>query len=205
MNPDTERALEPADDQATAPRKDAARSPLDGARGDREAVEGPEPAGRGPTAETATLEFRVHPLVPRLWFWQSLVFPSALGAVAATSLLAAGHAALGTLAMAAAGAAAWAATRHARAYAERLRLYLLPDGLLVRRGVWWRAEIFVPRARVQHTDVSQGPLGRHFGVATLKVFTAASHAGVISVEGLDRTDAVAVRDRLLGRGDPDAV
>jgi len=58
---------------------------------------------------------------------------------------------------------------------------------------------------VQHTDVSQGPLGRHFGVATLKVFTAASHAGVISVEGLDRTDAVTVRDRLLGRGDPDAV
>jgi hypothetical protein len=149
--------------------------------------------------------FGVHPLVPRLWFWQSLAFPLGVGVVAGISLLAAGHAALAALTVAAAGAAAWAASLHALAYAARLRLHLLPDGLLVQRGVWWRTEIFVPRARVQHTDVAQGPVGRRLGIATLKVFTAASHAGVIGVDGLDHADAVAVRDRLLGRGDPDAL
>jgi hypothetical protein len=162
-----------------------------------ERAEAPEPA--------IVREFRVHPVVPRLWFWQALAFPLGAGAVVAAVLALRGHGVLGALAAAAAVLAAWAATAHARAAARRLRLHLLPDGLLVLRGVWWRQEVFVPRARVQHTDVTQGPLGRRLGIATLRVFTAASQAGVIEVEGLDRADAVEVRDRLLGRGDPDAL
>jgi len=152
-----------------------------------------------------TREFRVHPAVPRLWFWQAVAWPMLLGALSCGGLLAAGWERLGQLAAAATLLAAWALTAHAQAYAERLRLLLLGDGLVVRRGVLWRTETFVPRARVQHTDVSQGPIGRHYGVATLRLYTAASHAGVIEVEGLGRGDAVTIRDALLGRGDPDAL
>ena len=166
-----------------------------------------EPAQSVPdTDAVATVRtFGVHPVVPRLWFWQALAWPVIAGLVATMALALTGRLALVPLVVIGSALAGWALARHARAYARRLRLALLSDGLLVERGVWWRTEIFVPGARVQHTDVSQGPVGRRFGVATLKVFTAASHAGVIEIEGLGHGDAVAVRDRLLGRDDPDAL
>ena len=43
--------------------------------------------------------------------------------------------------------------RHASYKADAL-------GIEIRRGVLWRKVIHVPRSRVQHTDVSQGPLER---------------------------------------------
>ena len=46
------------------------------------------------------------------------------------------------------------------------------DGLEIWRGVIWRHQLSVPRARVQHADVVQGPLQRHYGIATLIVHTA---------------------------------
>jgi membrane protein YdbS with pleckstrin-like domain len=166
-----------------------------------------EPAQSVPDEDAADTArtFGVHPVVPRLWFWQAIAWPAIVGLFASAALAVTGLLPLVPLVVVVSALAAWALARHARAYARRLRLALLTDGLLVERGVWWRTEIFVPRARVQHTDVSQGPVGRRFGVATLKVFTAASHAGVIEIEGLGHGDAVAVRDRLLGREDPDAL
>ena len=76
------------------------------------------------------------------------------------------------------------------------------DGLEIRRGVWWRREIHVPRSRVQHTDVSQGPLERRFGLATLHVFTAGTDNAQVALAGLAQPTATAIRDHLLaGTGD----
>lgn len=75
-------------------------------------------------------------------------------------------------------------------------------GLEIRRGVWWRREIHVPRSRIQHTDVSQGPLERRFGLATLHVFTAGTENAEVRLGGLAHATATAVRDHLLaGTGD----
>jgi membrane protein YdbS with pleckstrin-like domain len=41
------------------------------------------------------------------------------------------------------------------------------DGLEIARGVHWQTITNVPRSRVQHTDVSQGPIERRFGHGTL--------------------------------------
>ena len=76
------------------------------------------------------------------------------------------------------------------------------EGLEIRRGVWWRREIHVPRSRIQHTDVSQGPLERRFGLATLHVFTAGTENAEVTLGGLDLGTATAIRDHLLaGTGD----
>lgn len=76
------------------------------------------------------------------------------------------------------------------------------EGLEIRRGVWWRREIHLPRSRVQHTDVSQGPLERRFGLATLHVFTAGTENAEVRLGGLAHASATAVRDHLLaGTGD----
>jgi membrane protein YdbS with pleckstrin-like domain len=79
------------------------------------------------------------------------------------------------------------------------------NGLEIRRGVYFRAVTNVPRSRVQHTDVAQGPLQRRFGLATLIVHTAGNDSAVVELPGLTHDIALAIRDHLLpGRSD-DAV
>ena len=43
----------------------------------------------------------------------------------------------------------------------------------------------VPRSRVQHTDVSQGPLERNHGLGTLVVYTAGTDHAKVELGGLD--------------------
>lgn len=84
--------------------------------------------------------------------------------------------------------------------------YTLDDeGLEIRRGVVWRSVINVPRSRVQHTDVSQGPLERSHGLSTLIVHTAGSEHARVGLPGLSREVALNLRDQLLPRDGRDAV
>jgi membrane protein YdbS with pleckstrin-like domain len=93
---------------------------------------------------------------------------------------------------------------HAGAAFARYRVRVLDDGVMVERGVFWRSQTFVPGARIQHTEVNQGPLDRRWGMAKLVIHTAAAGLASVAAVGLYRDDAIAVRDRLLDRSD-DAV
>lgn len=79
----------------------------------------------------------------------------------------------------------------------RTRFRLDAGGLEIHRGVWWRSQIRVPRSRVQHTDVHQGPLDRRWGLADLTVFTAGTESSSIRLPGLPAERALALRDALL--------
>jgi membrane protein YdbS with pleckstrin-like domain len=87
----------------------------------------------------------------------------------------------------------------------RLRYRLDPLGVTITDGILWRTQSSVPRVRIQHTDISQGPLQRRYGVATLKLYTAGSRFTKIELPGLAYGDAVQLRDRLLESGEGDAV
>jgi membrane protein YdbS with pleckstrin-like domain len=78
-------------------------------------------------------------------------------------------------------------------------------GIEIREGVVWRQVINVPRSRVQHTDVSQGPLERRFGIGTLIIHTAGTDEAMVALHGLAHETALAIRDHLLPREGPDAV
>ncbi|HWK74258.1 MAG TPA: PH domain-containing protein [Povalibacter sp.] len=82
-------------------------------------------------------------------------------------------------------------------YYRHLRYGVDVTGIVIERGVLWRSRIALPRVRIQHTDVSQGPLQRRFGVGTLKLYTAGSRHTMIVLPGLDHADAIALRDALL--------
>lgn len=75
----------------------------------------------------------------------------------------------------------------------------------IRRGVYWRAVITVPRSRVQHTDVSQGPLERSYGLGTLVIYTAGTEHAKVSLTGLAHERALRVREHLLPDEESDAV
>jgi membrane protein YdbS with pleckstrin-like domain len=85
---------------------------------------------------------------------------------------------------------------------RRLRYGLDEFGLILQHGVLWRAQVALPRTRIQHSDVSQGPLQRRFGISTLKLYTAGSRYTKIEVEGLQHEEALALRDSLLNRARP---
>ena len=78
-------------------------------------------------------------------------------------------------------------------------------GIEIRRGVFWRQLITVPRSRLQHTDVSQGPLERRFGLAKLHIFTAGTQHSKVELPGLARETAREIRDHLMVGGEDDAV
>ena len=78
-------------------------------------------------------------------------------------------------------------------------------GLEIRGGVYFRHVINVPRSRVQHTDVSQGPVERKYGLATLAIHTAGTEHARVELSGLPHDTAVAIRDHLLPRDLIDAV
>lgn len=94
--------------------------------------------------------------------------------------------------------------RWSAAVYRRTSYRLDAQGLEIRRGVFWRNVINIPRTRVQHTDVSQGPLERAYGLGTLVVFTAGTDHARVSLSGLDHGVAVGLREHLLA-GHDDAV
>jgi uncharacterized protein len=88
----------------------------------------------------------------------------------------------------------------------RYRWRLTDAGLEIHRGVWWRSEISIPRARVQHTDVQQGPLLRKYDIAKLIIHTAGTENASIELEGLKFATAQRLRDALVeNRGTVDGV
>jgi len=78
-------------------------------------------------------------------------------------------------------------------------------GIEIRRGVYWRVVINLPRSRVQHIDVSQGPIDRRYGLGTLVVYTAGTDHAKVSLGGLEHGRALRIREHLLPPGADDAV
>lgn len=82
-------------------------------------------------------------------------------------------------------------------YAER------HDELLVRRGVMFSRLSVVPYGRMQFVDVSAGPFERSFGLATVRMHTAAA-ASDARIPGLEAAEAERLRDRLAELGEAQA-
>ncbi|ODT26953.1 MAG: hypothetical protein ABS63_10260 [Microbacterium sp. SCN 70-27] len=82
--------------------------------------------------------------------------------------------------------------RQARAYGYQLR----EDDLVFRRGILWQRMVAVPYGRMQLVDITHGPLDRGFGIAQLKLVTAAAATGV-TIPGLTQEAAERLRDTLI--------
>ncbi len=125
---------------------------------------------------------------------------AALAAGVAAGIAEAWHGLLAAAVVVALGLAAEVFVRRrvrAWAYAER------EDDLLVRRGVLFSRLSVVPYGRMQFIDVTAGPVERSFGLATVRMHTAAA-ASDARIPGLARDEAARVRDRLTELGEAQA-
>ncbi len=154
--------------------------------------------GAAPTAESA-LEWRA-PARRMLGLRRAQVRVSSAVLIAGAGVSAAffpvaGLIALGAVVVASAVAEVTILRRfRAWGYAERA------EDLLVRRGVLVRRLSVVPYGRMQFVDVVAGPLERRWGLATVRLHTAAA-ASDARVPGLPAAEAERLRDRLAMLGE----
>ncbi len=80
-----------------------------------------------------------------------------------------------------------------RAYALRTR------DIIYRKGWIFRSTTTVPFNRIQHTEVSQGPLERRFKLATLRIYTAGSSTSDLAIPGLDEEKAGELREFIANK------
>lgn len=66
--------------------------------------------------------------------------------------------------------------------------------LQVLRGWMFHSDTIVPFVRVQHMDVTRGPLDKLFGTATLVMHTAGTHNSIVTVPGLAPERAEEIRE-----------
>lgn len=153
----------------------------------------------------------VDPRTVAVWRWVALLgsLPAAAAAGVFTISMRLAGGPLGEilwmaypLLLAALGVNAW---WYPAARYRRLHYRLDPIGITITDGILWRTQSSLARSRIQHTDISQGPLQRRYGVATLKLYTAGSRFTKIELPGLAYGDTVALRDRLLEDQEGDAV
>ena len=78
------------------------------------------------------------------------------------------------------------------------RLGYAIDGRLLRtvRGWLFHTDTVVPFGRVQHIDVTRGPVDKMFGTASLVVHTAGTHNSVVVLPGLSPVRAAEIRDSI---------
>lgn len=65
-------------------------------------------------------------------------------------------------------------------------------------GVWFQEHSVVPWSRVQHVDISHGPLDRRYGLAQLKIHTASAKTDA-KLPGIEAAEAERLRLDILNR------
>jgi len=66
-----------------------------------------------------------------------------------------------------------------------------------KQGLWWRKQTALSFSRIQHIDISHGPLERKFGMATIKFFTAGGASSDLKIPGLPNEIAEEMRNEIL--------
>jgi len=81
---------------------------------------------------------------------------------------------------------------------------LTEDSVIIRKGVFWKMETIVPKSRIQHTDIAQGPVERAFGISSLIIHTAGTQFALVPLSGINQDLAPRLRNHLLESRDNDS-
>lgn len=89
-----------------------------------------------------------------------------------------------------AGLIAWFAYKSAGVIGYALREH----DIIVQSGIFWRKQTIQPIRRIQHVEVTRGPLDKRFGLANLRLFSAGTGHLTFEIPGLE----VATAERIKG-------
>ena len=77
---------------------------------------------------------------------------------------------------------------------QAMGIALRKHDLTYRKGYLFKKQVTLPFNRIQHTEISQGPLARKFKLSSLKVYTAGGSGSDLSISGLDPERAQELKD-----------
>ncbi|WP_259395625.1 PH domain-containing protein [Shewanella sp. SR43-4] len=83
--------------------------------------------------------------------------------------------------------------------ASKIAYGLFKHEMVLREGLFWISTTALPYTRLQHVNLSQGPLERKYNLVTLKCFSAGSGLAEIDLPGLNADLAEHLRQHLLSR------
>ncbi|AZG72435.1 PH domain-containing protein [Shewanella livingstonensis] len=81
--------------------------------------------------------------------------------------------------------------------ANKIAYGLFKHEIVLREGLFWVSTTALPYTRLQHVNLSQGPLERKYNLVTLKCFSAGSGLAEIDLPGLNADLAEHLRQHLL--------
>ncbi|MFM9873715.1 MAG: PH domain-containing protein [Fimbriimonadaceae bacterium] len=81
------------------------------------------------------------------------------------------------------------------------RYELGEDDLAVAKGVFWKSWRFVNRNRIQHVDLTSGPIARALGLVEVSIFVGGMHTAAVTIPGLSMSDGEKLRSTLVRAGD----
>ena len=73
-------------------------------------------------------------------------------------------------------------------------LALREHDISYKEGVFFQKTVTIPFNRIQHSEISRGPIERKFKLSTLKIFTAGGSQSDLSISGLDPDRAQELKD-----------
>lgn len=80
-----------------------------------------------------------------------------------------------------------------------IRYHMDQDHIRIRRGFLFTVDTIVPFVRVQHIDVSQGPIERSLGLSSLSVYTSGVVNLTVTLPGLETNQANIMREAIHRR------
>jgi membrane protein YdbS with pleckstrin-like domain len=80
---------------------------------------------------------------------------------------------------------------------EKAGVALRERDILYKSGIFFQDVEAVPFNRIQHCELSQGPLERYFGLSSVSVFTAGGSSSDVVIEGLSREKAIRLKNYIL--------
>jgi uncharacterized protein len=76
-----------------------------------------------------------------------------------------------------------------------IRGYVIRDhDITYRKGFLRFSMVTIPFNRIQHAEISQGPIARFFKLSTLRIYTAGGSSSDLSIGGLDFEEAQKLKD-----------
>jgi uncharacterized protein len=83
--------------------------------------------------------------------------------------------------------------------AQRLQYALREDDINLQKGFMYWRQVSIACNRIQHLEVSQGPVERYLDLATLTVFTAGTMGSDMKLPGLRLATAQKIKAQLLNK------
>ena len=85
-------------------------------------------------------------------------------------------------------------------YRAKARFYAMREhDVLFQQGLFWQKTTAVAFNRIQHIDLTHGPVERKYNIASLKFFTAGGSSVDLKIPGLPEEDAEQIRALILSK------